>query len=220
MPISMYPLESKPIGFNINIYPKEPVIYCIRNKNNGKIYIGQTIRFRKRLTEHRISLLNNRHCSLYLQKAFNKYGINNFEVEILELCSKKELYDREVYWIEKLNSTNKDIGYNYLVRASSPWYGPRSDKHKANLSKSLKGRIISDNEKNRLKKLNLGRFIGSKSPNAKSIIQYDISMNKIAEYDCISTAAKCMNISRKSISNNLNNRSKSSGGFIWKYNNK
>lgn len=48
-----------------------------------------------------------------LKQAIEKYGRNNFKVELLEECSTfEELNQKEIYWIEKFNSTNKDIGYN------------------------------------------------------------------------------------------------------------
>jgi len=42
-----------------------------------------------------------------------KYGVENFSFEIIEKCSKEELNDREVYWIEYFDSTNREKGYNY-----------------------------------------------------------------------------------------------------------
>lgn len=218
MAISQYELKAKPRGFNTQIYPKEPVIYCIRNIINNKVYIGQTTNFRKRLIYHRHSLQKNKHCSLYLQRAFNKYGINSFKVEILEKSNTENLFNKEVYWIEKMDSSNRNKGYNYLIKSSSPWYGPRSEQHKLNLRKALKGRVVSEEVKNMLKTMNIGRFVDGKSVNSRSIIQYDLKMNKLYTFDSINTAARKLNIGRRSISNCLNGRSKSSGNFIWKFN--
>lgn len=41
-----------------------------------------------------------------------KYGVENFELSILEECSKEDLNDRERFWIAYLKSTNKQFGYN------------------------------------------------------------------------------------------------------------
>lgn len=79
------------------------IIYKTTNLINGKIYVGQD------------STNNPKYLGsgLLLEKAFIKYGIENFKKEILEKCSsKKELDLREIFWIEKLNSINKKIGYN------------------------------------------------------------------------------------------------------------
>jgi group I intron endonuclease len=49
------------------------------------------------------------------------------------------------------------------------------------------------------------------------VTQYDLKGNIVAEWDSILEASNTLNIKQQSIVNNLKNRSKSSGGFIWKY---
>jgi group I intron endonuclease len=51
------------------------------------------------------------------------------------------------------------------------------------------------------------------------IIQCDLIGNTISEWDSILEASLSLNIKQQSIVNNLKNRSKSSGGYIWKYKN-
>lgn len=63
-------------------------IYKIRNKINGKIYIGQSIKIEERWKSH---ILNSRQekitdSSQVIHKAINKYGVENFEFSILEEC--------------------------------------------------------------------------------------------------------------------------------------
>jgi group I intron endonuclease len=80
------------------------IIYEIKNKINGKIYIGQ----------HSSNELGSYWGSGKLIKlAIKKYGIDNFERSILERCStKEELNKREKYWIgEKQTRTS---GYNLI----------------------------------------------------------------------------------------------------------
>ena len=96
-------------GKNIN-----NVIYKITNKINGKCYIGQTKNsLRKRLLSHishaKVNTKSKKH---YFQYALLKYGINNFEVDILEICETKQLNSKEIYWISKYNSHDSKFGYN------------------------------------------------------------------------------------------------------------
>jgi hypothetical protein len=51
----------------------------------------------------------------------------------------------------------------------------------------------------------------------KQINQYDLEGNIIKEWLSIKQASKELNINRFAISNCLNNKQKTSGGFIWKY---
>ena len=57
----------------------EPGIYFIRNKVNGKVYIGQAQQLRWRKSTHRGQLRRNAHYNPRLQSAWNKYGEDSFE---------------------------------------------------------------------------------------------------------------------------------------------
>lgn len=94
-------------------------IYLIRNKINNKIYIGQSNNIHRRWLEHLRSgqpeiykQKNERDSKAPIHLAMQKYGIENFSIEILEKTRK--LDEREKYWISKFQSTNSDIGYNIL----------------------------------------------------------------------------------------------------------
>lgn len=59
-------------------------IYCIINVENNKMYIGSSKNPHRRIREHKNMLLNNKHHSIKLQRAFDKHGIDNFIFDILE----------------------------------------------------------------------------------------------------------------------------------------
>ena len=65
-------------------------IYRYRNKVNSKVYIGQTINLDRRKREH----INdaNRGSTLAFHSAIRKYGIDNFEFEVLHTVSGDENY--------------------------------------------------------------------------------------------------------------------------------
>ena len=54
-------------------------IYKIVNKENGKFYIGSTIEPQRRKKRHFDDLRNKRHHCLFLQRAYDKYGVDSFE---------------------------------------------------------------------------------------------------------------------------------------------
>ena len=47
-----------------------------------------------------------------MYRAIKKYGIENFDFEVIEECSKEQLNDKEIYWISYYDSCNLDKGYN------------------------------------------------------------------------------------------------------------
>ena len=88
-----------------------PYIYKITNQINKKIYIGKTLetieeRWRQHIKDSKRARIEKRP----LYSAFNKYGIDNFTIEIVEECSVKEIDERERYWIEYFRSFKE--GYN------------------------------------------------------------------------------------------------------------
>ena len=79
-------------------------IYKITNKITGKSYIGASENVEKRWSRHKSDLRKNNHHNPPLQKSWDKYGENNFELKILEKCPKEELLLREQYYV-KLDNT-------------------------------------------------------------------------------------------------------------------
>jgi len=65
-------------------------VYQIKNKINGHCYIGSTNNIRIRFINHRSSLNHNRHHSIYLQRAWNKYGADAFEFIMLYCIEREE----------------------------------------------------------------------------------------------------------------------------------
>lgn len=113
-------------------------IYSILNKNNGKIYIGQTIqKANKRKSEHFTHLRRNEHDNPHLQNAFNKYGEDSFEFNIIENYPIDKLNDNEEWWINYFNSTNPDMGYNLQSGGDSNY--TVSEETRKKQSEALKG---------------------------------------------------------------------------------
>lgn len=98
--------------------PKYAGIYTFRNKINNKYYVGQAIKLRKRLLDHFNNYLSDRYSNLPIYRAFKKYGIENFELNILDTFTnalsfetKDKLDELEKFYIIKFNSYGI-TGYN------------------------------------------------------------------------------------------------------------
>lgn len=88
-------------------------IYKITTLHNNKIYIGSSNDVLKRFKTHISRLNRNVHHSSYLQNTFNKYGITNLNFEIIEILDNSSIQvQREQYWMDRLQSYDKQYGYN------------------------------------------------------------------------------------------------------------
>lgn len=87
-------------------------IYSINNKVNDKRYIGQTIRpIGVRWSEHLRDIHNLQRNDNKLYRAMNKYGVQNFYIEVLEdNISNSLLKEKEKYYINFFDSYYE--GYN------------------------------------------------------------------------------------------------------------
>lgn len=83
------------------------IIYLFTNEKTGKQYVGQTSQeLRKRTLQHR------RAKQTYFDRAFTKETEKDFTLEVIDKAkTDKELNEKEIYWIEKLN-TRFPNGYN------------------------------------------------------------------------------------------------------------
>lgn len=97
------------------------IIYVITNDINNKQYVGKTHdSVEKRFKEHISDSKRNRCEKRPLYKAMNKYGIEHFYIKELEYCSASEASEREMYWIEKLDTYHS--GYNATLGGDSKHY--------------------------------------------------------------------------------------------------
>lgn len=79
-------------------------IYKIISAVDNKVYIGQSVHIPTRMADHFKCLRNGKHSNRHLQFAYNKYGRINFRYEILCLCSRELLNQKERDCIIKYKS--------------------------------------------------------------------------------------------------------------------
>lgn len=91
------------------------IIYCYKNLINGKEYIGQTNNLKRRMKQHLQDSYHNYDNNRYNQvihQAIRKYGIENFQISILEdEISDETIDEKEKCYIKKHNSILPN-GYN------------------------------------------------------------------------------------------------------------
>ena len=129
------------------LLPNTPGIYYIKNTKNGKGYVGQSQNIRIRVRRH-INLFKRKVYDAPLYKAFDKYGLDAFEVEVLlsitDLVDKFEIKNKldeaEIYYIDKLNTyTYNHKGYNQTIGGDAGITGYKyTDEQRQHISENSK----------------------------------------------------------------------------------
>lgn len=132
-------------------------IYILKNKFNNKCYVGQTTQnFKQRLYVH--TYYAKKGSNILIHKAIRKYGIDNFNIEIIK-CDKKDLNELENKYIFELNAM-VPFGYNLKTGGH---YVEYSEQSRIKMSEAHKGKILSEEHKRKIglkskgNKYNLGR---------------------------------------------------------------
>ena len=119
-----------------NLYFNDLNLKKLNNKSGiyklsagGHIYIGSSKNLYQRLYEHKNDLIKHKHSNNFLQKVFDKEGIQNFKIDIIEFCDSKIRIERESYWIKKLNAD---------MNLQDPISHELSEESKRKLSNSIK----------------------------------------------------------------------------------
>lgn len=179
----------------------KPSIYAIKNNINNKIYIGSTNNPKRRWGDHRSRLKNGYHENPYLQRAWNKYGEDNFSFEVLEETTVDMLIEREQYFMDKFVSYKEAYGYNNTKVAGRPpsWTGRKlteehkekirqanaghfvSKETKRKISEAVKGRKLSEEHKEKIRKYRLGKPGIKHTNETKDKIRRSLLGSKLSE---------------------------------------
>lgn len=183
-------------------------IYMYKNKINGKCYIGQAKNFNKR-HEYHTAERNNK---FPIDKAFNKYGKENFEIIILKenLSTQCLMNFWECYYINKYDVINNKKGYNissggsngnnFIGKTEEEMKEIRKKMSASNWQKgenhSFYGKHHTNETKKKMsesKKGEKNNFYGKNhtekakkkisEANSKKIIQYDLNGNLIKKME-------------------------------------
>jgi len=137
-------------------------IFCIQNK---KVYIGSSTNTYKRWNTHKCLLRKNKHHSTKLQRAWNKYGEENFSFSIIENFEDvNNLINREQYFIDLYDAYCK--GFNGRPKAENLKKHKWSNEQKKAQSKRMIGKKSCLSEDERKKR---GDFFRGEN-NPKSVL--------------------------------------------------
>lgn len=190
------------------------LIYKLTNIKNNKIYIGQTKNsLRKRIISHltqaRIGTKSRKH---HLQFAIQKYGYDNFDISIIEVCKQEQLNEREIFWIHYYDSTDPSKGYNCTNGGDG----------------CSIAREIKDSTRDKISKANKLKWQDPEYRKRQSECKIKMHQRKIKEIVQLTYSYKVVKIwqHKKDIYNNFNSQIYNlrgprkiiiSCGFIWMY---
>lgn len=203
------------------------IIYKMTNKVNGKVYIGQTTRELDERTKEHI-----RHNEIIVDKAIQKYGIENFTVEQIDLAENiDELNQKEMHWIEHYDCItpkgynqcyggNNTCGYHHkeeskqkmsikksqnYIGEGNPFYNKtHSEESRKKMSEARKGlKHLTEEQIKRLRE----------SHHTVKVINVDTG----EVFDSIKDAGLKYNIEPTHITRVCKGKRKTCGGYRWEY---
>lgn len=213
-------------------------IYSVKNKINGKTYIGQTLQndVNKRWKYHKS--FDKRYIGQILYNAYKKYGYDNFEYKIICICFDEDTNKYEKEYIKKYNSLYPN-GYNlheggnnkkhneYTIKILSdklrgknhPNFGKKlSEQHVQNIKNFYKKNttthknIHTDETKLKIKE-KINNYV--KRNSIFCINKYDLNKNIIGTFYSYGQASSEGDINRTYLKKILDSENKVGKGFIW-----
>lgn len=161
-------------------------IYKIINITNNDIYIGQTKKnIKRRFNAHLYNAKNTKNLNNKFYNAINKYGKENFKIEMLKEVSDDLLDFEEIFFIKQLNPK-----YNTSEGGKS--------------TKGFLGKILSSEHKKALNNSNI-----------KEVFQYNFNGEFLNKYKSLSEAGKQTGCNPKTISHCIRKIQFSSCSFLW-----
>lgn len=124
-------------------------IYAIVNKITSKFYLGSAASvddclcktgFYYRWVKHLSDLKNNQHHCLHLQRAWNKYGQENFDFKILEFCESDKCIEVEQMYLDLFPEGDRENVYNICFTAGSTKGRKHSQETLKKISEQNKGK--------------------------------------------------------------------------------
>lgn len=135
-------------------------IYAIIHRDSGRWYVGQSKSIEKRWRVHRIDLRRGSHHSILLQRAWDKYGPDAFDFEVLILAPVWMLDDLEQSYLDDQETSHFNIAKDaQAVRRGRP----HTEETKAKIGDAKRGRKHTAEARAKISATQIGRKMPPKS---------------------------------------------------------
>lgn len=204
-------------------------VYKLTNTQTGKFYIGSTMNFKARMKYHHYS--HDKNPNRELGGDIEKYGWDAFTKEILEICTRENVRERERFYIESTHAV--EVGYN-ITKATTyrdlmtdfnnrSWSDPEYRKRHSVLSSEIQKERLKNPEYLAEKSAQLKRFTDTlKKPVGMfakdGALLHSFAGVRSAERWLIENGVTESRNASSAISDCANGgRHKTVYGFVWRY---
>ena len=136
-------------------------IYGIKNIVSNKIYIGQSLNVKRRLSYHLYRLRIGLHPNIHLQSSWNKHGESKFQFLEIEYCKAKILSKRENYWCKEYKSFDREYGYNIAIVEDRGYKLPKESCIK--IGNKHRGKVLPEDTKRKISEFNKGKKLSDET---------------------------------------------------------
>jgi group I intron endonuclease len=198
---------------------KHSGVYLIVNLYNQKYYIGSARNLASRKRNHFNELSRGVHRNTHLQRSYNSNPQSLLMVLVEEVDEITLLTQREQWWMDELNVTDKTICYNVLNQANSLLGFKHSDETRAKISEGHTGKTLSHSQKEKISISLKGnkRRKGKPASNKKPVVQMNKKGFVIKTWESITEAANCLALQTSHIHSCCSGKRKTHGGFLWEF---
>ena len=246
-----------PYGWSSNhksVDEKRYAVY-VHTFPNGKKYVGITSLRPETRWGRNGRCYTRKHNGKYVQprmaNAILKYRWENVAHEILfEGLTKGAAEQKEIELISIYKSNHREYGYNIESgghsgemaeetkrKLSELFKGkPKTEEHKKNLSKAMKGvghpiseearrklsatkkgRIVTEASRKKISESRKGKYGGANNPSARRIVQYTKNGDFVKVWDYATQASNALGLHLGNMIQCCRGNLKSCGGFVWRY---
>lgn len=201
---------------------------------NGQcLYVGQSKDIKRRWTEHRRHLRQNRHENVYLQRIYNKH--KDFQYSVIEENDFDNLNRLELEYIQKLkplcNMQIPDEKGSFTVteesrkKMSLATLSRVNDEYKKKISEAVKRahrdpevrKRFLEGQANKKNKAAWNKGLKMSEEQRRKNMKKVVCVETGKVFDGAVEAGRILGINHKHICDVCKNRRKSCGGYTWKY---
>lgn len=148
-----------------------------------------------------------------IYKALLEHGYSKFSLEILEYCEPLDVITREQYYLDYLKPDYNTLkvagsllGYEHSENTKSKMKSPKFLEHKAKISAALKGRILAEEHKSKIRDSVIAHKGKSFHPKSKDVEVTDLETNTTTAYESIRKAATELNTNHATLRRYINSQ--------------